>query len=154
MNSVFTPKNGWPSDPTSGATQPVRDLEHTLELSRDGSDNTRFSSGTKKVCYRSSKPRHSFNQDLTEAGTERQPHTLGQSTDLSVKSALISSRLVLVNKALSRHMIKNWHSFLVGSSCCGMVSTSNGSENSLNHCAHHGTLARIEPRTVLWKIKQ
>lgn len=69
---------------------------------------------------------------------------LAQRSNLSIKAAFVSGCLVLVNKTLASHVVKYWHCFFVSSIGCTLVTTGNGSENSLYHGTHHGSLARIE----------
>lgn len=71
------------------------------------------------------------------------PWALAQCANLCVETTLISGCLVLVNQAFSRHVIKYRDCVLVGCFRSTLVTACDGSENTLNHGAHHGAMAGI-----------
>lgn len=68
---------------------------------------------------------------------------LTHSANLCVETALVASSLVLVNKALASHVIKNRRCFFKRSFGSAFVSSSDCCENALNHSTHHRALARV-----------
>lgn len=71
------------------------------------------------------------------------PGQLAQRTNLCIKTAFITSCLVLVDQTLAGHMIKNRNSFLVRTFRSALVATCNGRKDTLNHGAHHRALAGV-----------
>ena len=68
---------------------------------------------------------------------------LTQCAHLRTETAFITSCLVLVDQALSSHMIQNWSRFLQRCFCSAFVTGCNCSENTLHHSAHHRALACV-----------
>ena len=66
-----------------------------------------------------------------------------ESANLSVETALVTSSLVLMNQALTSHMIENGYRFFQSRLSRGFVAIFNGFENALYLRAHHRALAGV-----------
>lgn len=81
--------------------------------------------------------------NLTASGHLCSTKDLRQSANLTIETAFVSSSLILVDQALSSHVIQHGSSFFQSGFRIGFITSSDGCEYSLYHRAHHRALARV-----------
>lgn len=68
---------------------------------------------------------------------------LTQSTNLTVKTALVTGSLVFVDQTFTGHVIENRHCFFICSLSSAFVTAGDSCKYTLYHGAHHGSMAGV-----------